>query len=80
MADRQSTQVDPELEIQRLFQGYTNSGRGQGPVGRLWVFLVSNRPWIGSERGIFSLDQMWTRIIVRNGLVNRTLDLDWVER
>ena len=27
MADRQSTQVDPELEIQRLFQGYTNSGR-----------------------------------------------------
>ena len=80
MADRQSTQVDPELEIQRLFQDYTNSGRGQGLVGRHWVFLVSKRPWIGSERGIFSLDQMRTRIIVRSGVVNRSLDLESVVR
>ena len=59
MADRQSTQVDPELEIHRLFQGSTNSGREQGLAGSLWVLLVSKRPWIGSERGIFSLDQVW---------------------
>ena len=26
MVDRQSIQVDPELDIQRLIQGYTNSG------------------------------------------------------